>query len=113
MRHRQRALRLDQAGEVLALDVFHGEGQQFAQLHGAVGGHDVGMAELGRRADFAQEALDRAGTIEQRLVDDLEDFEAVHELVLGQVDDAHAAAAQLAEDLVLRVVGQFRRQNCR
>ena len=33
---------------------------------------------------------------------------AVHELVPGQVDDAHAAAAQLADDLVLRVIGQLR-----
>ena len=79
-------------------------------LHGAVGGDHVGMAELGRRANFTQEAFDGAGTIEQRLVDDFEDFEPVHELVLGQVDDAHAAAAQFAEDLILRIGGQFGRQ---
>ena len=33
-----------------------------------------------------------------------------HERVLGQVDDAHAAPAQLAEDLVVGVVGQARGQ---
>ena len=42
--------------------------------------------------------------------DDLEDFLAAHEPVLGQVDDAHAALAELAKDLVIGVVGQTRMQ---
>ena len=44
--------------------------------------------------------------------DDLEHLLAAHEPVLGQVDDAHAAAAQLAEDLVVGMVGQARGQAC-
>jgi hypothetical protein len=110
MRHRQRSVRFHHGGEVLALDVLHGEDQQIAQLQSAVGGNHVDVVELGRRADLPQETFDRAGPIQQRFGDDLEDFEAVHQLVLGQVDDAHAAAAEFAEDLVLRVVGQLRRQ---
>ena len=47
---------------------------------------------------------------EQVRADDLEHLLPAHELVLGQVDDAHAAAAQLAEDLVVGMVGQARRQ---
>ena len=42
--------------------------------------------------------------------DDLEHLQPAHQRVLGEVDDAHAAAAQLAEDLVVGVVGQGRRQ---
>ncbi len=102
---RQRTLPLDQPGEILSLDVLHGEGQHFARLDGAVGRDDVGVVEPGRRADLAQEALRRAGTIQQGLVHDFEHFQAVHELISGQVDDAHTAAAQFAKDFVLRVVG--------
>ena len=34
---------------------------------------------------------------------------ARHEAIVGEVDDAHAADAQLADDLVIGVVGQFGR----
>ena len=98
------------AGEVLALDVLHGEGQQFADLQGAVGRDDVGMVEHGRRLDLAQEAVGGARPIEQSLVHDLEHFQPVHELVPGQVHHAHPAATQFPQDLVLRIVGQLRRQ---
>ena len=45
----------------------------------------------------------RRRAVEQVLVDDLEHFQAVHQLVAGQVDHAHAAATQFAQDLVLRI----------
>ena len=105
MVYRQRTLRLDQLGEILSLDVLHGESQQVARLYGAVGPDDVGVVEHGRRADLAVETLHGAGTIHQGFVDDFEHFQAVHDPIPGQVDNAHPAAAQLAEDFVLRVVG--------
>ncbi len=73
-----------------------------------IGRDDVRVVEPGRRADLAQEAFRRFRVVEALPVDHLEDFEAVHQFVLRQVDDAHAAAAQLADDLVLRVVAQLR-----
>ena len=39
--------------------------------------------------------------------DDLEDLVAAHEAIVGEVDHAHAAAAQLADDLVVGMVGQL------
>ncbi len=98
--HRQRPLALHHLVEVLPLDVLHREEQQFAGLDGAVRLHHVVVAEHGGRADLAQEALHHAGFVEQRLVDHLEDFAPVHQHVPGQVDDSHAAAAQLAQHLV-------------
>ncbi len=40
----------------------------------------------------------------------LEHFVAAHQLVVGQVDHAHAAPAELALDFVIGVVGQARRE---
>jgi hypothetical protein len=62
------------------------------------------MAEPGGGADLAQEALLDARAVEEVAVDHLEDGRAVHDAVAGQVGDAHAAAAQLVEHFVLRVV---------
>ena len=51
-----------------------------------------------------------AGPADQVAADDLEHLLAAHQRVLGQVDDAHPAAAQLAEDPVVGVVGQAGRE---
>ena len=57
--HRQRAPRLHQLGQVGPLDVLHREDQQVAHLHRRVGSDHVGMVEPGRRADLAEEAVER------------------------------------------------------
>ena len=59
---------------------------------------------------LAEEPVAHAGPLDQVAADDLEHLQSAHELVLGQVDHTHAAAPQLADDLVIRVVGQPRRQ---
>ena len=51
-----------------------------------------------------------SGPVDQVAADDLEHLLAAHQRVLGQVDHAHAAAAQLADDLVVGMVGQARRE---
>ena len=99
--------------QVEPLDVFHGQDEALAEPEGRIGGDDVGVVQLGGRADLAEEPVEDAGAADQVAADDLEHLLAPHERVLGQVDDAHAAAAQLAEDLVVRVVGQSRRQGAR
>ena len=70
----------------------------------------LGWCSSGRVADLAEEAVEHAAAVDQVAADDLEHFHPAHERVLGQVDDAHAAPAQLADDLVVGVVGQARGQ---
>ena len=67
------------------------------------------MPQPGDGADLPQEAVEHAGLLDDVLADDLEDFVAGHQAVVGEVDDAHAADAQLADDLVVGVVGQLGR----
>ncbi len=50
------------------------------------------------------------GRLDQVAADDLEHLFAAHQRVLGEVDHAHPATAQLAEDPVVGVVRQSRRQ---
>ena len=108
--HRQRPLGLDQLGQVEPLDVLHREDDALAEPEGRVGRDDVGVAEPGDGADLAEEAVEHAGAFDDLPADDLEHLVAAHERVVGQVDDAHAAAAQLADDLVVGMIGQPRRQ---
>ena len=70
----------------------------------------LGWCSLAADADLAEEAVAHAGPLDQVPADDLEHLQAPHERVLGEVDHAHPAAAQLAEDLVVGVVGQARGQ---
>ena len=108
--HRQRAALLDELGQVVTLDVLHREDDALADPRRRVGGDDVGVIELRRGADLAEEPLQHALAVQEVRADDLEDLLPPHHPVLGQVDDAHAAASQFAEDLVVRVLGQARRQ---
>ncbi len=105
---RQRAAGLDQPGQVEALDVLHGEDEALADPQGRIGGHDVGVVEFGRVANLAKEAVKNAAAVDELAADDLEHLDAAHHRVVGEVDDAHAAPAELAEDLVVGVVGQAR-----
>ena len=73
---RQRPLGLDQLGQVEALDVLHGQDEALAEPEGRVGGDDVGVVELGGRADLAEEAVEDAGPLDEVAADDLEDLRA-------------------------------------
>ncbi len=66
--------------------------------------------ELGRVADLAEEAVEDAAALDELFADDLEDLQTAHHLVLGEVDDAHAALAELADDFVVGMIDQARRQ---
>ena len=109
---RHRPLGLDHPGQVQALDVLHGEDDALAAAEGGVGGDDVGVAELGDGADLAEEAVEHAAAFDDVAAHDLEDLVAAHEAVVGEVDHAHAAAAELADDLVVGVVGELRAGGC-
>ena len=68
------------------------------------------MAELGDGADLAVEAVEDPGAFQDVPIHHLEHLVAAHEAVVGEVDDAHAAPAQFAADLVIGVLGQVRRE---
>ena len=51
-----------------------------------------------------------SGPFDQMPADNLEHFRPPHQLVFGEVDHAHPASPQLADDLVVGMVGQPRRQ---
>jgi hypothetical protein len=79
-------------------------------LTDAVDGHDVGVVQLGGRPGLAMEAADlilaASGPRGEHLQGDL----PAEALLLGLVDDPHAAAADLAEDPIVSqaVRGLFR-----
>ena len=107
---RQPAPLFQNLGQAGSLHILHDQQQQALCLLGVVGGDDVGVRQLRRRLDFAVEAVERLGAVEQPLVDDLDGHRAFHEAVLGPVDHAHAAVAQL---LVQLISGQDRhRRDC-
>ena len=60
--------------------------------------HDVGVVQVGRGAGLAVEAADLLGVEQGRRAQDLQRHATAERLLLGLVDDAHAAAADLAED---------------
>lgn len=89
------------AAEVGAVDELHGEKE------GAVFGgfevtaiDDIGMANLAEGADFAQEAGSEGSILTQLGGEELQGARLVHEGVLGQIDGAHTALAELAHDAV-------------
>ena len=85
-------LALTSAGQVEALDVFHGEDQAVAGAEGGIGGDDVGMPEAGDDADLAQEPFEGVGCIDEIGADDLEDLVTAHDVIVGEKDQPHGSA---------------------
>src|SRR5271157_2139782 len=100
----------DELGQVVTIDGLHRENDALADPRRRVGGDDVGVMELRRGADLAEEPLDHPLAVQKVRADDLEDLLPPHHPVLGQVDDAHAATSQFPKDLVVGMLGQPRRQ---
>ena len=99
--------RLYHPGQIQALRVLHGENEARAAAEGGVGGDDVGVLEPGDGADLTQEAVEDAGSFDDFAADQLEHLVSAQETVVGEEDDPHSAATQLADDLVVGVVGQL------
>ena len=78
-----------------------------AELLGIMGADNVFVVEPGGRFDLAQEARQRVGAVQLRLVDHLHRNVSLHEPMFRQVDCAHASAAQLADDAQPGVMRQF------
>ena len=95
--------------ERLALDERHGEPELAGRFARVVDGQDVGVLQPGGELDLALEALgaERGGELGE---EHLEGDRAVVPEVLGEVDDGHAAAAELALERV--AVGECVAQGC-
>jgi hypothetical protein len=121
VRHREREL-LEDRERVVAVRVGVHERRQRApldELHRevraavglqahAVDGHDAGVLELAADLRLLDEALDDVGALRVLGAQHLERDVAVEVLVAAAVDEADAAARDLAEDLVARVVDRGR-----
>ena len=90
----------DERPQRAALDVLHRDVRRAVVLEVVVHGDDVRMAQRAGHARLAQEALRERGVggVERRQL--LERDEAVEVGLAGEVDHRHAAAPDLAEDLV-------------
>lgn len=100
-------MRLDAAvaaqpfGERLALDELHGEEGLPRMFADEVDLHDVRIAELAHRAGLAQEALHHFRLMRQCFAHQLDGDMPLQGSFVALVDDAHAAATELADDLVM------------
>ena len=84
-----------------AVDVLHDEEQRIARVPNGVDHDDVGVIESRGRSGLALEPFFHAGVEREVRQHDLDRDPAVQSQVVGEVDDGHAAAADLAADLVL------------
>ena len=98
----------DDQVQALTLDELHGIEADIAVLADLVDRHDVGVVQLGRGAGLAAEPLaDRpvAGRLPRQ---NLQRHAAAQRDLLGLVDHAHAAAADLAHDPVIAELSEKR-----
>ena len=63
---------LHERGEAFAVDVFHRDPTKSAQLAGALDGDEVGMLQIHRRVDRADEPLNILGVVDEVVVKDFE-----------------------------------------
>ena len=96
----QRAVGADDLREAAALDVLHDDEVGAALLAPVVDGHDVGVVQVGRGLGLAAEALDERRVLGVLGEQHLDRHRPVEQQVAGQVDVGHAAAGQLAMQLV-------------
>ena len=86
--------------QVLPVDVLHHDVMDVAFVVDVVGADDVRVVELGNGAGFETEPLQVRRIVHAVRRQHFDRHAPLHELVLGQVDAAHAALADLAEQLV-------------
>jgi hypothetical protein len=92
---------MEGGGQALALDEFHAEVMLVLVPADLVEGHDVGMVETGGDLGLGLEALDVGGGSELAGQDHLEGDETVEAHLPRLVDNAHAAAGDLLQQLVV------------
>ena len=98
---REGTARANPLAQRLALDVAHDEEDEAAGLADAMDGDDVRVREAGRHAGLADEPLARRRGTGEVGREDLDGDVAIELHVAREVDDPHAATAELALDRVL------------
>ena len=96
-----RSVVVDGVAQVLALEELHRHVEEAVLLPEVVHGDDVRVVEKRRRLRLALEALQGLVAGGDPGGERLQGHEPVEDRVLGLVDLAHRAAAELADDLVL------------
>jgi len=91
----------EEGAEVGAVYELHGE-EETAVFGGfeVAAVHNIRMANLAEGADFAQEAGGKGSILAQLGGEKFQGAGLVHEGVLGEIDGAHSALAELAHDAV-------------
>ena len=92
---------VDDQLEPLALDELHGVEDDLAVLAHLEDRHDIGVVQPRRGPRLAAEPLQRLAVLGHDAGQDLERDPAAERDLLGLVDHAHAAAADLADDPVV------------
>src|SRR5262249_53730678 len=93
------------AKERNAFDQLHGEKPVQAVADQLIESNEISVVQPGKAAEFLFEMQERAG------VDPLHGFERYHTLALaieGLIDNAHAAAAKLANNVITGEIGRGR-----
>jgi hypothetical protein len=90
----------DDVGQRMAVHVFHRHERLVLMLADVVDGDDVVVTEVGSGPRLAEETLQQL-FIEERIAQHLDRQQAVEIGVAREVDRAHAAMADAADDLVL------------
>ena len=93
-------------GQAVAVDEFQGEVRPPFRLADVIDLDDVGMPQAGHGLGFLAKALELLRPRVRPGQDHLQGHEPIEPDLPGLVDDTHAAAAELAEDLV---IGDHRR----
>ena len=97
---RQPANAAQQAGKILAVDIFHRDEGRTIHLADVVHAADVGVRDLARNAHFAVEAFERMRVKRTAFVQELQGHWLVELEVSSAIDFPHAAYAECAEDPV-------------
>jgi hypothetical protein len=103
-----------QCGQAGSFDQFHRIEVRAVVLAGGVDGNDVGVVQLGRGFGFALEADHRFARESERCGEQLQRDFAIERDLPGFVHDAHATAAEFAQDFevaesaMVRSVGRRR-----
>jgi hypothetical protein len=92
----------DQHAQVVAVDVAHRDEQRPVRLARLVDGNDVRVVERRRELRLTLEAAPEVLVLRQLRDDQLQRDHPAQADLLGEIDDAHAAATELALDPVPR-----------
>ena len=108
----QTTVLLEQALEVAAVDVAHGEVEVPLCLPGLVDRDDLRTLERGGDARFPQETLAEARVCGMLGSDELERHLPLEPRILGEIHDAHAASTQQRHEPVAGELGADARRRC-